>query len=227
MSRILEGRNKFCQSSASGPVVKTSSIGSLVATAFDQAKAGGCKKLRNRAAAGFAGLSERNILRVTNNDAKYRIHNVKFTNKATPRPVTAKIVQGQRQIALMDLRKEVLNYNKHVHRYVLSVMDIFSRYLWLRRLQKRSSEHVSGALQSIYGEHGPPDRLESDRGKEFQGKVRPLCKQLKIKLIKSRPYHPQSQGKVERSHRQLWKKIMYDLVSLGKKGVNWAANLED
>jgi len=52
------------------------------------------KKLRNRAAADFAGLSERNILRVTNNEAKYRIHNVKFTNKATPRPVFAKIVQG-------------------------------------------------------------------------------------------------------------------------------------
>lgn len=50
---------------------------------------------------------------------------------------------------------------------------------------------------------------------------------MKIKLIKSRPYHPQSQIKVERSHRRLRKKIMYDLVSLGKKEVNWAANLED
>ena len=40
-------------------VLKKSSIGSLVATTFDQAKAGGCKKLRNRAAAGFAGLSEK------------------------------------------------------------------------------------------------------------------------------------------------------------------------
>ena len=112
-------------------------IGSLVATTFDQAKAGGCKKLRNRAAAGFAGLSERNILRVTNNDTKYRIDTVKFTNKATPRPVTAKTVQGQYQIDLMNLSKEAVNYNKHVYRYVLSVMDIFSRYLWLRPLQKK------------------------------------------------------------------------------------------
>ena len=127
----------------------------------------------------------------------------------------------------MDLSKEAVNYNKHVYRYVLSVMDIFSRYLWLRPLQKKSREHVSRAFQRIYSEHGPTDRLQSDRGKEIEGKVRPLCKQLKIKLIKSRPYHPQSQGKVERSHRRLRKRIMYDLVSLGKKGVNWAANLED
>ena len=120
-----------------------------------------------RAAAGFAGLSERNTPRVTNNEAKYRIHNVKFTNRATSRSVTAKTVQGQHQIDLMDLNKEAVNH------------------------------------------------------------LQPLCKQLKIKLIKSRPYHPQSLGKAEESHRRLRKKIMYDLVSLDKKGVNWAANLED
>ena len=208
-------------------VVKKSSIASLVAKTFDEAKAGGCKKLRNRAAASFAGLSKRNILRVTNNEVKYRIHNVKFTNKAAPRPVTARTIQGQHQIDLMDLSKEAVGHNTRVYKYVLSVMDIFSRYLWLRPLEKKSSQHVSRALAKIYSEHGPLDRLQNDRGKEFEGKVRPLCKQLKIKLIKSRPYHPQSQGKVERSHRRLRKKIMYDLVSLGKKGVNWAANLED
>ena len=118
-------------------VVKKSAIGSLVATTFDQTKAGGCKKLRNRAAAVFTDLSERNILRMTNNEAKYRIHNVKFTNKATPSPVTAKIVQGQHQFDLMDLNKEAVNPNKHVYRYVLSVMDIVSRYLWLRPLEKK------------------------------------------------------------------------------------------
>ena len=97
----------------------------------------------------------------------------------------------------------------------------------MRPLEKKANHHVRQALKAIYAEHGPPDRLQSDRGSEFEGKVRPLCEALKIKLIKSRPYHPQSQRKVERSHRQLRKKIIYDLVTLGKKGVNWAANLDD
>ena len=44
-------------------------------------------------------------------------------------------------------------------------------------------------------------------------------------MIKSRPHHPQYQGKVERSHRNLKKKIMYDVFNLGKKGVNWPSNL--
>ena len=90
----------------------------------------------------------------------------------------------------MYLNKEAVNHNKHVYKYVLSVMDIFSMYLWLRPLEKKSSEHVSRALQRIYSEHGPPDRLQSDRGKEFEGKMRPPCRQLKIKVIKSRAYNP-------------------------------------
>ena len=55
-------------------VVKKSSISGLVSKTFDDAKSGGCKKLRNRAAAGFVGLSERNILIETNSKIKYRIH---------------------------------------------------------------------------------------------------------------------------------------------------------
>lgn len=44
-------------------------------------------------------------------------------------------------------------------------------------------------------------------------------------MIKSRPYYPQSQGKVERSHRTLRKKISYDLITQGRVGVNWVENL--
>ena len=52
-----------------------------------------------------------------------------------------------------------------------------------------------------------------------------ICKKYKIQRIRSRPYHPQSQGKVERSHRRLRDKMMYDLLAMKGKGVNWAKNL--
>ena len=50
-------------------------------------------------------------------------------------------------------------------------------------------------------------------------------KKMNIKVIKSRPFHPQSQGKIERLHRQLRQKIMFDLLSLRKNGVNWVKHL--
>lgn len=46
-------------------------------------------------------------------------------------------------------------------------------------------------------------------------------------MISSRPYHPQSQGKVERSHRELRNKMHYDMVKLSTKGVNWVENLNN
>ena len=95
-------------------VVKKSAISGLVSRTFDDAKSGGCKKLRNRAAAGFVGLSERNILRETNSQIQSRIHNVKFTNKATPRPVTTKSVQAQHQVDLMDLSKDAVEHDGRV-----------------------------------------------------------------------------------------------------------------
>ena len=45
-------------------------------------------------------------------------------------------------------------------------------------------------------------------------------------MRKSRPCHPQSQGKVERSHRSLRKKITYDLLKQKQSGVNWSKNLQ-
>ena len=41
----------------------------------------------------------------------------------------------------------------------------------------------------------------------------------------SRPYHPQSQGKIERLYREQREKIHYDMIKLRKKGVNWIQNL--
>ena len=70
-----------------------------------------------------------------------------------------------------------------------------------------------------------PENLQSDRGKEFYGAVKTFCERKKIKMTKSRVFHPQTQGKVKRSHRTLRKKINYDLVKQGGKGVNWVKNL--
>ena len=54
-----------------------------------------------------------------------------------------------------------------------------------------------------------------------------LYRKLNVKITRGSPYHPQSQGKVERSHRSLRKKMMYDFVHLSKVGVNWASQLKE
>ena len=44
-------------------------------------------------------------------------------------------------------------------------------------------------------------------------------------MITSRPYNTRAQGKVECFHRELRKKIDYDIVNLKSKGVSWDEHL--
>ena len=102
---------------------------------------------------------------------------------------------------------------------------MLSRYQWLAPLTSKHTTKVAIELKKIYDVHGTSENLQSDRGKEFYRAVKTFCERKKIKMTKSRACHPQPQGKVERSHRTLRKKINYDLVKQGRKGVNWVKNL--
>ena len=82
-------------------------------------------------------------------------------------------------------------------------------------------------LQEPYCEIGPPKVLQCDNGGEFKKAVEYLWRKLEVKIIRSSPYHPQSQGKVERSYRTLRKKIMYELGPMSKVGVNLVSQLRE
>ena len=70
-----------------------------------------------------------------------------------------------------------------VFKYVLSVMDVFSRYQWLVPLERKLSSHVARELRRVYRENGVPRVIQHDQGPEFDGAVSRLCKKLKIKVI--------------------------------------------
>ena len=99
----------------------------------------------------------------------------------------------------------------------MSILDVFSRYQWLAPLISKHATKVAIELKKIYDVHGTPENLQSDRGKEFYGAEKTFCEKKNIKMTKSRTVHPKSQGKVERSHRTLRKKINYDLVKKAEK----------
>ena len=96
--------------------------------AFTGAKSGGANKLRLRTADSVVGLSEREILKRTAKSTEFRPFNVKFKNKAIPRPMQVKEIQTRHQIDLVNLSDmRVVS--------VLSIMDIFSRFRWLAPLE--------------------------------------------------------------------------------------------
>ncbi|KAL4088509.1 hypothetical protein QTP88_023603 [Uroleucon formosanum] len=67
--------------------------------------------------------------------------------------------------------------------------------------------------------HGQPESLVTDCGTEFLSKVfKEVCKLLKISQTSTTPYHPQSNGSLERSHRTLGE---YLRNYSGKNPQNW------
>ena len=71
------------------------------------------------------------------------------------------------------------------YKYIMSVIDIFSRFVFLRPLQSKESAEIAENLRNIYNEHGPPEILPSDQGTEFKGVVKTLCEALNVRIIKS------------------------------------------
>ena len=108
---------------------------SAVHKRFDACKSAGVKKRRVIAPESYADLSENKILEITNKLVKYRKFNVKFFNKAVPRPVRVSRVIKQVQIDLINLSSQRVEYEGKTYRYVLLEMDVFSRFYWLSPLQ--------------------------------------------------------------------------------------------
>ncbi|MES9901347.1 MAG: hypothetical protein ABW168_01535 [Sedimenticola sp.] len=102
-------------------------------------------------------------------------------------------------------------------------MDVYSRFILPRPIRNKSSAEVASALESVIMEHGPPTIIQCDNGKEFEGEVKSLVDTSGIKLIHGRPYHPQSQGKCERSNRTLKAKIRFS--TRRRRGFNWAKSI--
>ena len=78
----------------------------------------------------------------------------------------------QVQIDLINLSSQSVEYEGKVYRYVLSVMNVFSRFHWLSPLQRKYPHHVAEQLFKTFSEHGPPDRVQSDNGGEFKKDVK-------------------------------------------------------
>ena len=66
------------------------------------------------------------------------------------------------QIDLFDMISYA-NQNKW-NRYVLMVIDCFSKYAWAIPITEKTGANVANAMQEIFFREGPPQILQSDNG---------------------------------------------------------------
>ena len=65
------------------------------------------------------------------------------------------------------MKSQQVEYQGRKYRYVLSILDVFSRCHWLAPLTLKHAANVMIELKKIYDVHRTPENLQSDKGKEF------------------------------------------------------------
>ncbi|XP_076047311.1 uncharacterized protein LOC143028834 [Oratosquilla oratoria] len=90
------------------------------------------------------------------------------------------------------------------HEYILTLMDIFSRYPEAIPLRKVRAKVVLHELISFFTKWELPRELQTDQGSVFLSReVVQSLGALGITKVTSSAYHPQSQGALERYHQTL------------------------
>ena len=106
------------------------------------------------------------------------------------------------------------------NRYVLVMVDCFSRWTEACPLPDKTAHSVADAFfNQVVCRFGMPIVIHSDQGREFENKImQELCILCGSHKTRTTPYHPESDGLVERFNRTL---LMMLAMFAGKNREDW------
>ena len=108
---------------------------------------------------------------------------------------------------------------KHGNQYILVICDYATRYPEAFPLHSFTAQAVANKLIELFSRHGVPREILTDQGTNLTSALlRELYKMLGVQPIKTTPYHPQTDGLVERFNQTL--KSMLNKV-IAEDGRNW------
>ena len=82
----------------------------------------------------------------------------------------------------------------------LLIVDYYSRYVEIARLNQLTAEEIITHTKSIFARHGIPEEVFSDNGPQYSSQAyADFAKAYQFKHVTSSPYFPQSNGEAERA----------------------------
>jgi hypothetical protein len=150
----------------------------------------------------------------------------KKTVRKTNKKMITKDVNKIWSIDLIDMNP-LVKTNKH--RYILRVVDNFSRYIFLSKLKIKDGRQVVNALKEIclmksHPTGTYPKAILSDNGMEFKNQfMTEFCRENNIKQIFGLPFNPRSNSLAEISNKIVRTALQRLFVKNGT--LNWCDNL--
>ncbi len=105
------------------------------------------------------------------------------------------------------------------NKYIVVAVDYFTKWPEAKAIPEATAKEVATFIyEEIICRHGCPKKILSDRGSHFNNQViQEITERFRIKHKFSTPYHPKTNGLVERFNKTLCEA----LAKLTTKGVNW------
>lgn len=164
-----------------------------------------------------SGYSEKKVKKWLESQPTYTLHR-QAKKKYPTRQYIVHDVDEQWQADLADVSST--SDENRGHKFILTVIDIFSRYAWARPLKNKSGKEVAAAFKDIFKEKRIPRRIQTDQGKEFENReVRRLFDEHDIELFSVKSAY--KAAIVERFNRTLKRKLWQQFtMNLNQKWLN-------
>lgn len=117
-----------------------------------------------------------------------------------------------------------LRKTENGNKYIVVISDYLTKWPEAYPMKEAKTETIAKILvEEVFCRFGIPSRLLSDRGAAFLSDVMAeILKLLSVKKVNTSPYHPQTDGLVERFNRTLIKLLS---VYVDKKQSDWDVHL--
>lgn len=108
------------------------------------------------------------------------------------------------------------------NKYLLIIIDEFSRFPFAYPCQDLSSQSVIVSLKNLFSVFGTPGYIHSDRGSSFMSReLKEFLDSCGVASSRTTPYNPQGNGQAERYVGTIWKTIELALKSLKIDSRSW------
>src|SRR3977135_3283848 len=99
----------------------------------------------------------------------YTLHKLARRTRYKTRQYRTSGIDHQWQADLVDMQVEAPK--NEGFKYILTVIDLFSRYAWAEPLKTKSPIHVKPAFEAIFSKGRKPFKIQTDQGTELDSKT--------------------------------------------------------
>ena len=104
----------------------------------------------------------------------------------------------------IDCLKLYSQLSTNKYKVLICIVDHFSKFVHARVVESHTAREVEITVRQFFRLIGAPHILQSDNGREFNNqRITIYLEEQQVKFLHGRPYHPESQGCIERAHRTL------------------------